>query len=134
MSMSHSRSIRVLVVEDEKIIANTLTAILRIRGYEATAFYSAEEALQWCHDQQPDAVITDAIVGPTNGIHLAVHLAITQPDCKVIILTGQFLAASALAESMARGFKFRIFPKPVHPQDILDFLETVHLPAPKQTV
>ena len=46
--------------------------ILRQRGYDAHTAYSAERALEWCRDQQPDAVITDVIMGPMNGVQLAI--------------------------------------------------------------
>jgi DNA-binding NtrC family response regulator len=125
--MSHnSCSIRVLVVDDEVIIADTLTTILRQRGYDAHTAYSAERALEWCRDKLPKAVITDVIMGPMNGVQLAIHLANTLPDCKVLILSGHVLAASSIADSIARGYEFPILAKPVHPQEILDFLESVH--------
>ena len=127
----NSSSIRVLVVDDEVTIADTLTTILRQRGYDAYTAYSAERALEWCRDQQPDAVITDVIMGPMNGVQLAIHLANTLPDCKVLILSGHVLAASSIADSIARGYEFPILPKPVHPQEILAFLDSVHLPDPK---
>lgn len=68
------RILRVLVVDDEHLIADTLRMILEANGYEAAAQYSADGALDWCRTHCPDLVITDVIMGQMNGIQLAVRL------------------------------------------------------------
>ena len=78
------RRFRIVVVDDERSIADTLTAILNIEGYEAFAAYSAEEAVLWCREKQPDVVITDVIMGPMNGLRLAAHLAVDQDRKSVV--------------------------------------------------
>ena len=52
------------MVDDEVIIADTVTTIMRQHGHDAHTAYCAERALEWCRDQQPDAVLTDVIMGP----------------------------------------------------------------------
>jgi DNA-binding NtrC family response regulator len=121
----NSRSVKVLVVDDEILIVDTLCAVLRIRGYDASAVYSAEDALDWCRLRCPDAVITDVIMGPINGVQLAIHLAETLPHCKVLLVSDHALMATTIADSMASGYRFHTLAKPVNPQEIFDFLETV---------
>lgn len=112
----------VLVVDDERIIADTLSAILRHEDYEAHSVYSAEEAILWCDRQRPDIVITDVIMGPMNGIELAIHLARTQPACKVLLISGNASTLSLLDDEVVRNFQFPIFAKPVHPTRLLEYL------------
>ncbi|SRR6266567_2895293 len=116
---------RVLVVDDEVFIADSLAKILRISGYDAAQAYSAEEALVVCSDKCPDAVITDVIMGPMNGIQLAQHIADTLPHCRVLLISGHALTAILIQDSNACGYRFPLLPKPVHPQQILDFLAAV---------
>ena len=52
---------RVLVIDDEKNLADTLVWILERAGFEATAAYDGESALQRLDAFQPDAVISDVI-------------------------------------------------------------------------
>ncbi len=115
----------VLVVDDEHLIADTLRMILEQRGNDATAVYSAEEALDWCSTHRPDLVITDVIMGEMNGIQLAVRLAESLPDCKVLLISGHMSTSVLLEDLCASGYLFPIIAKPVHPQTILDFVATV---------
>jgi len=116
MSNTASSNRRVLVVDDEVLIADSLVTILRTSGYEAFAVYSAEQALDWCRECRPDAVISDVIMGPMNGIELAIRLAQSAPECKVLLVSGNVLTASLLLDSEAGGYEFPLLPKPAHPK------------------
>jgi DNA-binding NtrC family response regulator len=116
------RKFRIVVVDDERSIADTLTAILNLNGYEAFAAYSAEEAVLWCLEKQPDVVISDVVMGPMNGLRLAAHLAAHQPDCRVILVSGHGLTSALIQASDVDRRPVRVLAKPVHPQEILDML------------
>jgi len=113
----------VLVVDDERTVADTLTAILRHHNYDASAAYSAEEALVWCSGKRLDVVITDVFMGRMNGVELAMHLAQTAPECRVLLVSGH--ANTPTLAEMANGYKFPILAKPVLPREILTFLATI---------
>jgi DNA-binding NtrC family response regulator len=123
MPSPHIQS-RVLVVDDERMIADTLSAILRYQDYDAHPAYSAEEAIVWCDRQRPDIVITDVNMGPMNGIELAMHLAQTQPECKVLLISGNAAVLSLMGDEGGSDFRFPILPKPIHPAKLLEFLAT----------
>ena len=125
-----SRPVRVLVVDDDAIIADSLTVILSTHGYDAFAAYSAEQALEWCRDNSPDAVVADVVMGPMNGIDFAIRLAEALPHCKVLLLSGNALTEDLLAHSDARRYEFPIVAKPTHPKEILDFLSAVQTNVP----
>lgn len=117
-----TRKFRIVVVDDERSIADTLTAILNLEGYEAFAAYSAEEAVLWCLEKQPDVVISDVVMGPMNGLKLAAHLAVHQPDCRVILVSGHSLTSALIQASDVDRRPVRVLAKPVPPQEILDIL------------
>ena len=110
------------MVDDERIIADTLAEILRLNQYDVSVAYSAEEALEWCRENCPGVVITDVFMGKMNGVQLAIHLADTQPSCKVLLVSGNVLTAQLVEAANAAHYHFPILPKPVHPRDILSFL------------
>jgi DNA-binding NtrC family response regulator len=112
----------ILVVDDERTVADTLAAVLRHHNYDASAAYSAEEALVWCSGKCLDVVITDVVMGRMNGIELAVYLAQTAPECRVLIVSGHL---DTLLVQMAKGHKFPILAKPIQPREILAFLATI---------
>ena len=86
--MPGEQPIRVLVVDDDRIIADSLALIVRGRGFESRAAYSGEDAAELALTWQPDAVIADVIMGKLDGVALAVYLAQALPSCKVLLISG----------------------------------------------
>lgn len=62
---------KILVVDDEPVIADTLVDILTGEGYEAFAVSDGEAALRWTEMLLPDAVITDVIMPGMDGVEVA---------------------------------------------------------------
>ena len=61
---------RVLVADDEQVIANTLAIILNQAGFEARAVYSGEKAIEALDIFHPDMLISDVIMTGMTGIGL----------------------------------------------------------------
>ena len=121
--MSSQRTCRrVLVVDDESIIADSLVIILNRSGYEAEAVYSGESAIESARVSSPDALICDVILRGMTGIEAAVRITGMLPACRVILFSGQAVTSDLLERARALGHDFEIIPKPVHPQVLLDLL------------
>jgi DNA-binding NtrC family response regulator len=114
--------LRVLVVDDEKVIADSLAMILKTRGYRSRAVYDAEEAITAADEFQPNAVISDVVMPGMNGVDLAVYFEHQFPECKVLLISGNAAAGPMLEESAKHGHLHTILAKPVHPGQILEFL------------
>lgn len=114
--------LKVLIADDERIIANTLALILNTSGYEAKAVYSGEKAVEVAHEMIPDVLICDVILGGISGIDVAVHITKNLPGCKVILFSGQAATADLLERAEAEGHHFEILAKPIHPKVLLEFL------------
>jgi CheY-like chemotaxis protein len=110
---------RVLVADDEQVIANTLAVILNQHGFEARAVYSGEEAIQALDSFQPDMLITDVIMTGITGIEAAIAARTRLPRCKVLLFSGQAATAGLLDKARLQGHEFEVLAKPVHPTDLL---------------
>ena len=66
--LGRNRQYRALFVDDEKIIADTLSKIFLDQGhYETRIAYSAEDALDLIADWQPELAILDVVLPKTHG-------------------------------------------------------------------
>lgn len=63
-------TMRVLVIDDEKPLADTLALILQRAGYEAAVAYNGAAALSQLDSFRPDIVISDVIMPGMNGIEV----------------------------------------------------------------
>jgi len=113
---------KVLVVDDERVIADTLAMILNQSGFEARAAYSAEKALELGTTFTPDMLISDVIMADLNGIDAAIQFRGMLPKIKILLFSGQAATADLLEKARTRGYEFEILAKPVHPQDLLNKL------------
>ncbi|HSY13014.1 MAG TPA: response regulator, partial [Verrucomicrobiae bacterium] len=72
--MQAGRKPRVLVVDDEQVIADTLAKILDLNGYDASAVYTGTAAVESARSLKPDLVISDVIMPDMNGIEAAISI------------------------------------------------------------
>jgi CheY-like chemotaxis protein len=110
---------KVLVVDDEQVIADTLAKILDINGYDASAVYSGVAAVESARDLRPDLIISDVIMQDMDGIEAAIHIRDFLPSCKILLFSGQAATADLLENARAQGHDFEILAKPVHPSELL---------------
>ena len=113
---------KVLVADDERVIADTLAMILNQSGFEARAVYSGERALEEAPTFQPNMLISDVIMADLNGIDAAIRIREILPTIKILLFSGQAATADLLEKARAEGYEFEILAKPVHPQDLLSRL------------
>jgi DNA-binding response OmpR family regulator len=110
---------KVLIADDEKLIADTLALILNQGGFEARAVYTCQRALEMAPLFQPDMLVSDVLMAEMNGIDAAIQMRSLLPEIRVFLLSGQTATADLIAGSKAGDFGFEILVKPVHPQELL---------------
>jgi len=110
---------RVLVADDEQVIANTLATILTRSGFDARATYSGETAVEMAAEWKPNMLISDVIMNGITGIEAAIQVRALLPECKILLFSGQAATADLLEKARAQGHEFEILAKPVHPTDLL---------------
>ena len=109
----------VIVVDDDKVIAETLAVILDRSGYSAAAFTDPLEALEAARNQPPDLLISDVMMPQLSGVDLAIRLKALCPGCRVLLFSGQAATTDLLMYARAQGHEFDLLAKPVHPSDLL---------------
>lgn len=122
--MQAGKKPRVLVVDDEQVIADTLAKILDLNGYDAAAVYTGTAAVESARSLKPDLVISDVIMPDMNGIEAAISIRGFLPSCKILLFSGQAATADLLENARAQGHEFEILAKPVHPSDLLAKLKS----------
>src|SRR4051794_27476401 len=118
------QSFRVLVVDDDVKVADSLVQVLTATGHQAVAAYSAEAAIKLAEKLNPEAVVTDVVMGPVSGIELTNHIREHYPGCRVLLFSGYASTRAFTQAFLTRGSNVQFLPKPVHPNRILEFLST----------
>lgn len=121
--MSHAKP-KVLVVDDEHVIADTLAIILNQNGFDAHPIYTGADAINQARRLRPNLLISDVIFKneAITGIDVAIQVRQSVPGCKILLFSGQAATADLLETARAQGHEFEILAKPVHPQDLLSKL------------
>lgn len=113
---------KVLVADDERIIADTLAAILNQGGFETRAVYTSADAIRIAPEFSPDLLITDVIMAGLDGIEAAIRIQAFLPDVRVFLLSGQPATAELLERRNVAERGFEILAKPVHPRELISRL------------
>ena len=111
---------RILVVDDEPLVAQTLGLIFARQGFEVTAVHGAEQALLAAANLAPDLLLTDIDMPGTDGVALMTEFSRLYPACPILVLTGFYAALGRVhdcAETLAQPVS--IVTKPCQPTDLL---------------
>jgi len=125
--MPNTPSTQVLVVDDERIIADSLCAILNGSGYRAHAAFSGEQAVEVARFLNPKVLIIDVTMDGISGIDAAIQISARDPGCRVILFSGHIATVDLINDVRAIGRSFEVLAKPIHPLVLLDYLAGVPL-------
>jgi CheY-like chemotaxis protein len=109
----------VLIVDDERVIADTLSMILSRSGFSTMTAYDGTSALALATATPPDLLISDVVMPGMTGVELAITLTQIIPRCKVLLFSGQAATVDLLEKARHDGHDFIALAKPVHPTDML---------------
>ena len=111
-----STTVRVLVVDDEPRIRNTLTICLEGEGYEVAEASTAQDAIETVMERRFDIAFLDLRLGTASGLDLLPELLEQQPHLKVIVITA-YASIETAVEAMRRGATDYL-PKPFQPAQV----------------
>lgn len=93
---------KLLVIEDEKAVAQVLADAFGSEGHEVIIRYTGEDGLAYLTTQRPDAVVLDVRLPKLNGVAVLRQIRSNDPALPVIIMTGQ-ATPDEVAEIRALG-------------------------------
>ncbi len=102
---------RILVVDDDPGVRQTLAASLELHGFEVVEASSAEQGLDKVREETFDLVVSDIRMPGMNGVQLFREVRRVRPDLPVVLITG-FEVESWVEEAIQEG-AFTVVEKPV---------------------
>lgn len=119
VSRDSSRKPRVLVVDDEQLIAQSLKDILTRAGFDTVCALSGAEAIELAEEICPDIVISDVIMPDLDGVQTAISIRRACPNARILLFSGQAATSDILQRARAEGHDFDLLPKPIHPARLI---------------
>jgi DNA-binding NtrC family response regulator len=108
--MEARASIRVLVIDDDRILREGCASVLQVEGYSVVSSGRGDEAIELFRRSRFDIVLVDLYMTPVPGIEILKAVLEAQPNTIVIVMTGNPSVASSL-EAMRIG-AWDYLPKP----------------------
>jgi CheY-like chemotaxis protein len=115
--------VKIIVVDDEPIIADTLVNILNGEGHNALCVSDGESAIELARMLVPDVIVTDVIMPGMNGIETAKAILKLVPACRIILFSGQAASTDLMAKAKSEGYLFEVLAKPINPEVLLEKLK-----------
>ena len=109
----------ILVVDDERLVADTLSEILDGAGYSVTTAYDGWEALELASRCRPDFLLTDVIMPRLNGVELAIAIRKMLPSTRILLFSGNVGVSELIDQGRDQGYDFDTLGKPIHPNVLL---------------
>lgn len=118
-SRQAERKPRVLVIDDEQSIAQSLRDILARAGYDSVFALSGIQAIELAEQLCPNIVISDVIMPDLDGVQTALRIRQACPDARILLFSGQAATSNILERARLEGNTFEVLPKPIHPARLL---------------
>src|ERR1041385_8593184 len=114
-----SRKQRILVVDDEELIAHSLRDILTRAGFDTVCALSGTEAIEVAEEICPDIVISDVIMPDLDGVKTATQTGRAAPEAGIVLFSGKAATSDIFQRARAEGHNFDLLPKPIHPARLI---------------
>lgn len=130
--MEIAERLKVLVADDERLIADSVGWVLNMEGFETCVVYSGEEAVAIAGSFHPDALICDVRMTGISGIETGARIHKQLPACKILLISGHVSIAELSPAHAERTFPFDFLPKPAHPSVLIAKLRSLLPPFPER--
>ena len=119
----------ILLVDDDPTVLGLCQQILELGSYEVRPARNAEEAMRLLQNKHCqgtavfDLLLSDVVMPGMNGIELANHIRNTNPDIKIVLMTGY--SAAEITRIAGKDNPYRIIWKPFKAESLLRMIENV---------
>ena len=118
-----SRRLRILLIDDDPGVSETLAELLASHGADTFPVANAVDALRLLVQGAPDAIFLDVSMPGLSGVDALPSIRALAPDAKVVMVSG-IDAEDVVKQALARG-AFDYIVKPVDPTHLQRTLETI---------
>jgi CheY-like chemotaxis protein len=115
--------VRILVVDDEQTIANTLEMSLSPHGFEVDIAYDGKTTIEKALQFRPQVLLCDVMMPEMNGVETTIHVRAILPECRMVLFSGQAGVDDLIKDARHRGHEFELLLKPIHPSELLNYLQ-----------
>lgn len=102
-SESHGKKIKVLVIDDEKVVREFLLRFLALEGIEAIEAESGQEALEEIKKEPFGLVFMELTLPDCDGLKFLREIKRLNPHCRYVIMTGGIVAGEELEQASKEG-------------------------------
>jgi CheY-like chemotaxis protein len=113
---------KVIVIDDESLIAETMVEILNHEGFDAVSASDGASAIELAKTLQPDIVLSDVIMPGLNGVETGIRIREALPNCRIILFSGQAATVDLLEKARERGHSFDVLAKPMKPEQLISVI------------
>ena len=118
-----SRSLKILVVDDDRDNADALAELFEMEGHEVRVAYSGDEAIKAFQERQFDIGFMDVMMPGKNGVESFLEIRRLRPEARIYMMTG-YSVEQLLQQAIDNG-ALGVFAKPVDPDKVLNTLDGI---------
>jgi two-component system response regulator PilR (NtrC family) len=109
--------VKILIVDDEEVLQDVLTSLLRGEGYETLSAHTGTEALAFLESEEVDLVLLDLMLPDVKGLDLLRKIRTLDSELVIVVITAFSSIEGAIA-AMREG-AFHYIPKPFKNEEVL---------------
>jgi CheY-like chemotaxis protein len=122
---AEGRGLKVLVVDDNKVVADTCSMLIELSGHQVQIAYSGTQALELAEAFRPHVILTDIGLPDIDGYEFARRIRETAwGHAAVLVAITGWSDAEHQRPSIATGFSHHL-TKPIDPKTIESLLESL---------
>jgi DNA-binding NtrC family response regulator len=107
----------ILIIDDEEVLQDVLSSLLRKEGYEVLSARTGEEGLRLLGEEEVDLVLLDLMLPGMSGQEVLRQIRRTTPEMVVVVITAYSSIEGAI-RAMREG-AFHYIPKPFKNEEVL---------------
>ena len=117
---------RILIVDDEAVIAISWEYLLKEEGYEVKTALDGKEAIETLNDMRPDIVFTDLFMPGMDGVELCKRIKAIYPETEVVLISGNpYQAQDSQRDFINAGGRRDVLIKPVSVATLIEIIEDI---------
>lgn len=114
---------KILIVDDEKDLADTLGAVLELEGYQVKPVLDGYKAIEEIKASSYDLVLIDIRLPGMNGVETFIKIKEIEPRVKAIVMTA-FSVEDLIEEALKQGAHLCIH-KPFEPEKVIGIINKI---------